>query len=224
MAVGALALALVLAGCDGDGDTDAGPSADAGPGGGDAGTDGGGSDAGAGDAGPFDVGSCSAAPASIEADCPFTACGGTLDGSWCYESLCIDRDHLFGGFGGCAASDVDWSGVSGTVTGRVVFDGTTVTRIATTQLSGTVGVPSSCVPVPGICAGTVSMALTQALMPDGSATSQEQPPVGASTQSSARRAVVGSPQVTKIRLPQTTGEEWPGPGKTDPTFETIADK
>ena len=70
---------------------------------------------------------------------------------------------------GCAASDVDWSGVSGTVTGRVVFDATTVRRVATTDLAGTVVIPPSCVPIPGICAGTVSMALTNALEPDGTA-------------------------------------------------------
>ena len=30
-----------------------------------------------------------------------------------------------------------------------------------------------------------------------------------------RRAVAGSPQVTKTRLPQTTGEEWPDAGQLD---------
>ena len=87
-AMGVLALALILGGCDGEGDEDAGPgAADTGPGGADAGP--GTTDAGGPDAGPFDVGSCTAAEASIGPDCSFTPCGGELEGSWCYQKLCI---------------------------------------------------------------------------------------------------------------------------------------
>lgn len=163
--------ALALAGCDGDETTDAGPpGTDSGPGGVDAGP--GGVDAGPGgiDAGPFDTGTCMAAPATIEPTCPaFSACGGALEDSWCYSSICIEQADLFGGFMGCMASDVDWSGVTGTVQGRVLFDGTTVRRVATIQLMGPVVIPASCVLFPGICGGTVTMAINSALMPDGSA-------------------------------------------------------
>lgn len=180
-AMGVLALALMLGGCDdgdGEGDDDAGPGeTDAGPGAVDAGP-GGEVDSGAPDAGGFDVGSCTAAAASIRPSCSFTPCGGDLEGSWCYTGVCIQQDQLFGGFMGCAANDVDWRGVTGTVTGRVRFDGTRVRRVVTTELSGTVSIPPSCVPIPGICGGTVSMALSTALEPDGTASCADAPAGG----------------------------------------------
>ncbi len=174
-----LVVALAFAGCDDGGGGDAGLGADAGPRG-DAGEES--NDAGpprtdAGppnaDAGPYDVGTCTPVTARVVPTCDFTACGGDPTGSWCYTDLCLQQADLFPGIAGCPASVVDWSGVTGTVTGRLTFDGTTARRVATTQLAGTLGVPASCVPIPGLCGGTVAMAINGALGSNGSATCAE---------------------------------------------------
>lgn len=72
---------------------DAGGGADDGGGGSD---DGGGADDGGmtGDDGGM-AGGCVPGPVTIQETCPdFTACGGLLEGEWCYTGVCVEEAEL----------------------------------------------------------------------------------------------------------------------------------
>jgi hypothetical protein len=137
------------AGHGADGGADAGPDAgtipDAGPGP-DAGTlpDAGLSDAGSqADAGPpVDAGSPPTVNITLSGACPaLTACGGGLVGEWWYSAGCME-DPFPGIKQYC--SSATYSGQSVTVTGKVVYTASTVTRTGTAIAKGNIHVPSSC--------------------------------------------------------------------------------
>jgi hypothetical protein len=78
------------------------------------------------------------------ADIP--GCGGSLEGSWDYSAACIP-DSAAKNLEtqirkACATAAV--TGVTGTMSGRVTFAGTSVVRKATTSLKISLSIPASC--------------------------------------------------------------------------------
>lgn len=107
-----------------------------------AGDGGGGGEGGGGD------GATSGTPPVVNiqfpASCPtFTACGGDLPGTWFYTTACI-ADPFSGVKTVCPGVTV--TNPSGTVQGKLVFTGTTVSRDAKGSVSATLSVPASCNP------------------------------------------------------------------------------
>lgn len=148
----ALVLALAALGCEGEpprrtGDGGA-PGVDAATASPDAAMSDAGRDAAMPDSGPRVV-SCAAAPVMVMPSCPaFTACGGMLDGTYCYTGSCIEEDELLGEVAfPCARRDFTLTGFTGTVQGQIRFDGATTSRVASTHLEGTIEVT-------GVCADT----------------------------------------------------------------------
>ncbi|MEN9796629.1 MAG: hypothetical protein RL653_325 [Pseudomonadota bacterium] len=139
------AVAPVDAGTDAgtgqDAGSDAGTAADAGQGGAqDAGSDAGTSapDAGVVDGGteqlptiPVQFGSCGT----------LSACGGSLQGSWVYDSYCLA--DVFAPVRQLCSS-IAVTAEAGTVVGKLDFNATTVTRKLDLQISGSFLVPTTC--------------------------------------------------------------------------------
>lgn len=127
----ALTLGLGLTACDGD----------------DGGTPAGDGGMAQGDAGPMrDLGlNCAPGTVTVQQNCPaFSACGGSLTGSYCYTNLCLSTADLsITTFGTCDLSALDPSSLTGTVNGGAVFTADQVNRVAKVELSGTLSLPAT---------------------------------------------------------------------------------
>lgn len=192
-----IALALVVAGCDEETvETDAGPTpgVDSGPTPGiDSGTPG--TDSGptpGTDSGPepvdafvpmVDAGppTCEMGRITILEDCgDFTACGGDPIGEWCYAEICIEKDELLdqvfegadGALDECEAvrDEIVVRSSSGTVSGTVEIDATTINRTdVITSAQGVFYLPQEC-RLFGLNCGATGAALNGQLGEMGSAT------------------------------------------------------
>lgn len=100
---------------------------------------------GAGGGAPSD---CTPSTHSIvfDAGCPATftnACGGNVDGKWCYTDYCISDQVLMAPVV-AACPTVTWSDFTGTVNGSIAFDGGSVARDVHWTITGTVSFPAEC--------------------------------------------------------------------------------
>lgn len=141
---------------------DAGGGADDGGGGSD---DGGGADDGGmtGDDGGM-AGGCVPGPVTIQETCPdFTACGGLLEGEWCYTGVCVEEAELLEIIPDICTATLG-SDVMGTIVGRAEFSSGMVTREVRTRITGTVNIVCGLVN----CSLVESVANTQ-LAPFGTA-------------------------------------------------------
>lgn len=140
-----VAMSLVACGplpvTNGAGGGSAGGSQATGGGSGGSGGSGGGSATGGGSGG-----GTVAEPATITLsidNCPsLIACGGApLPGTWHYSAGCVNNPFRAAQQ---ACGQITFSNLQGTVKGSVVFEATLVTRRVTTNVSGTINVPASC--------------------------------------------------------------------------------
>ncbi len=164
----ACSIAIILAACGGGNTmTDGGGTPADGGGtptdGGGTPTDGGGTPTDGGGT-PTDGGvACANGTATLSDDCPFTACGGALDGTYCYTNVCLTRADVLpigASVGPCMTSQLTLSDFRGTAAGSLVFTAGAVTRSLDVDATVTLGVPQSC--SFGMC-GTITTALQTAL-------------------------------------------------------------
>src|SRR5690606_32071136 len=83
-------------------------------------------------------------PLTIDSDtCPsFTACGGTLDGTWDYQKACFG--DLFAALRG-QCKELDTTGIKATVKGSIYFLAAgALERDVTVNLTGSLKFPTSC--------------------------------------------------------------------------------
>lgn len=83
------------------------------------------------------------APVTIDAACPaFTACGGTLEGTWDYQKGCVgDQFKTVRG----ACPELDTTGLKVTVKGSIYFlGGGALERNVTSAVTGVIKFPESC--------------------------------------------------------------------------------
>lgn len=73
-------------------------------------------------------------------------------GRWRYTSACVDTGNPFPVLS-AACSGLVFSNLAGTTTGLVTISAATVTRNITTQVTGSVAVPTTCVVPLGGCSG-----------------------------------------------------------------------
>jgi hypothetical protein len=116
----------------------------------DAGAVDGGRDAGAVDAfAPVDANADAFVPGggtiTLSESCPdFVPCGGSIVGTWQYDSICIEHSEILGAFPAiCATGTVIESG-GGTVTGMVTATATSVTRTIDTSTDATILINATC--------------------------------------------------------------------------------
>jgi hypothetical protein len=153
----ALASAFLLAlGCSSS--TTSGGATDGGGGGSDAGggTDSGG---GGGDGGITDPGGGKTATLTFTSCPAFSACGGSLPGTWDYTAGCVTSDELFASAKQLCAS-LTTKSISGTAKGTLLFTAATVQRDVTSTVTAVLDIPSSCASLAGGCPG-VQAALRQ---------------------------------------------------------------
>jgi hypothetical protein len=108
--------------------------------------------------GDHDLACPAAAPGTLtlaETDCPFTACGGNVVGTWSVTNFCITEAELLGGLAQFC-SGVDITSYSGSANGCIVLGGGVVTNDVSYELTATAFVPQSCVQYIGGCAGAQS--------------------------------------------------------------------
>jgi hypothetical protein len=143
----------VDAGLDTGGSVDSG-GADAGA---DGGTDGGGIDAGMSDA-PValpDAGTpIGEAVITLAESCPaFTACGGELEGTWNYESICIEEAEILDPINDVCSGSLILS-ASGTARGTITVTASQITREIGTSVSAVISLGTACT---ALCGGAANI-------------------------------------------------------------------
>lgn len=162
-----LVMASLAWGCGGDdpgmdSGVDTGGTLDTG-GGTDTGVDTGGTDSGSADAGMSDTPvmlpdagtPIGEATITLEESCPaFEACGGAIEGTWHYQSICIEEAEIIGPIEEfCAGSIILAS--SGTAYGTLTVTPTSIQREIGTAVTAVVSLGTSCTALCGAVAGIV---------------------------------------------------------------------